>query len=202
MRYVSPATVVVFLSSLAPGAMFGQIVPANLSVTKYRLVSEDRVDRTHSLFTYNADLLNKGLAIPAVTATVKSLLSSIVVQPGLGNLHFPPTPAGGTTSSTNTFTLLVDRTGNTDFSNLEWSFVSPVANAGPNQTGSVAVTVTLGGSGSTNPIGIGSLQYFWAFTSRPQGSPAVLQGPTNVSPTFLPDVQGVYVLSPSVSHRL
>src|SRR5260370_38619866 len=111
--------------------MFGQIVPANLSVTKYRLVSEDRVDRTHSLFTYNADLLNKGLAIPAVTATVKSLLSSIVVQPGLGNLHFPPTPASGTPSSTKTFQLLVDRTRNTHFPNLTRSALPPVANAGP-----------------------------------------------------------------------
>src|SRR5260370_23617976 len=122
MRYVSPATVVVFVSGMVPGAVFGEIVPANLSLTNYRLVSEDRVDRTHSLFTYNADLLNKGAAIQAVTATVKSLLSSIVVQPGLGNLHFPSTPARRTATRTNTFTLLVDRTVNTDFSNLAWSF--------------------------------------------------------------------------------
>jgi Putative Ig domain/PKD domain len=202
MRYVSPATLVVFLSGLAPGAMFGQIVPANLSVTNYRFVSEDRVDRTHSIFTYNADLVNKGPAIPAVTATVQSLLSTIVVQPGLGNLHFPPTPAGGLTSSTNTFSLLVDRTGNTDFSNLEWSFVAPVANPGPNQTGATGVTVTLNGSGSTNPIGIGSLQYFWTFTSSPQGSAAVLQGPATVSPTFVPDIQGVYVVLLYVSNGL
>jgi hypothetical protein len=200
MRYVSPATVVVFLSSLLPGALFGQITPANLSITNYRLVSEDRLDRTHSILTYGADLINSGPAIPAVTATVRSLLSSIQVQPGLGNLQFPPTPAGGRTSSTNTFSILVDRTGNTDFSNLDWSFVAPVANAGPNQTGTVGVTVTLNGSGSTNPIGIGTIQYFWSFSSRPPGSNAVIQNMTTVSPTFVPDVQGVYVVLMQISN--
>ena len=49
MRYVSPAAVVVFLSSLLPGAVFGQIAPANLSITNYRLLTEDRLDRTHYL---------------------------------------------------------------------------------------------------------------------------------------------------------
>ncbi len=202
MRYVSPATLVVFVASFLPTAVFGQIVPANLSITNYRLVSEDRLDRTHSLLTYSADLVNNGPAIPAVTATVRSLLSSIEVQSGLGNLHFPPTPAGGTTSSTNTFAIIADRTGNTSFSNLEWSFLAPVANAGPNQTGTAGVAVTLNGSGSTNPIGIGTLQYFWAFTSRPAGSTAVLQNMTTVSPNFTPDVQGVYVILMSVSNGL
>ena len=77
-----------------------------------------------------------------------------------------------------------------------------MANAGPNQTGTVGVTVTLNGSGSTNPIGIGTLQYFWSFTSRPPGSNAVLQNMTTVSPTFVPDVQGVYVILMSITNGL
>ena len=62
--------------------------------------------------------------------------------------------------------------------------------------------MTLNGSGSTNPIGIGTLQYFWAFTSRPAGSTAVLQNMTTVSPNFTPDVQGIYVILMSVSNGL
>jgi hypothetical protein len=87
--------------------------------------------------------------------------------------------------------------------NLVWAFSAPgapVANAGPNQPVAVGATATLNGSGSTNPSGIGTLTFSWAFTSRPVGSTAVLVNPTSVSPTFVVDRAGSYVIALTVGN--
>ena len=60
--------------------------------------------------------------------------------------------------------------------------------------------MTLDGSGSTNPSGIGTLTYSWVFSSRPPGTRAVLQNSTGVNPTFVADVVGNYVLRLTVSN--
>ena len=89
-----------------------------------------------------------------------------------GSLHFANVPANGRVTSSDTFTIRVDRTVAFDFANLEWTFppdAAPIANAGPDQTAAVGATVTLNGSGSSNPGGVGTLTYSWAFTSRPAG---------------------------------
>src|ERR1019366_5992348 len=70
-------------------------------------------------------------------------------------------------------TILVDRTAIFGFNALTWSFVAPVANAGPDQIGAVGVTVTLNGSGTTNPSG---------------------------SPTSVPDVLGTYKITLTASN--
>ena len=113
-------------------------------------------------------------------------------------------PANGQVTSNNTFTILVDRTVPFSFSDLIWSIqanapLPPVANAGPNQTAAVGSTVTLNGSGSTKPSGVGTLTYNWAFTSRPPGSAATLNNPTSVTPTFVVDISGNYVIALTVS---
>jgi hypothetical protein len=68
---------------------------------------------------------------------------------------------------------------------------APTVNAGPDQTVKLGTTVALSGSSTTteqNP------QYSWSFVSLPQGSGAMLKDPTTLTPTFAPDLVGLYVL--------
>jgi len=109
---------------------------------------------------------NNGIAKSAVTATVFSNTSTIQVQ-GLGNLHFGAIGANGQITSLDTFTLLVNTSFPTDLTTLSWMFTAPVAKAGPNQSAQPGATITLNGSGSSNPSGIGFLSYSWTFLSRP-----------------------------------
>src|SRR5689334_15839848 len=76
------------------------------------------------------------------------------------------------------------------------------ANAGQNQTAKLRELVVLNGSGSTNPSGIGSLSYNWKFSSRPEGSNAALQYETSVTPAFVVDVAGSYVIDLTVTNGL
>jgi hypothetical protein len=69
----------------------------------------------------------------------------------------------------------------------------PVASAGPDQTVTVGQSVTLNGSGSSDPEA-SPLTYRWSFVSQPAGSVAVLSNPTAVQATFVPDVDGEYVV--------
>jgi hypothetical protein len=71
--------------------------------------------------------------------------------------------------------------------------VAPVANAGPNQTVLVGVTVTLDGSGSFDMNG-SPLTYAWLFGSKPAGSQATLTGANTVNPTFVVDLAGTYTI--------
>jgi len=76
MRYVSLATVAVAISTLVPGALFGQIDSTKLTITGYQLLSEVPATLTQSYFTYAVSLSNTGPATPEITATVTSILPS------------------------------------------------------------------------------------------------------------------------------
>ena len=122
MRYVYLAAFAV-LGALAPSSAFGQA--SSLSVTNYQFVSEQRVTLTSSKVTYRGDLVNADGPLASVTATLTSLnTSSFTVVPGQNTLTFAPVPSHSQTTSSNTFTILVNRTVAFDpaFSQLQWNF--------------------------------------------------------------------------------
>ena len=195
--YSLAATVIGFLT-LFPSMAMAQ---AGLSIINLQLQNQTRATVTQWYLTYTADLANQGPVPVTVSATVSSTVPTVQVVAGQGELHFPPAPAGGQVTSVNTFTILVDRSVPFYYSNLQWSFLNPFANAGPNQTAAVGTTVNLSGSASTNPGGIGSLTYNWAFTSVPAGSHAALSSSTGVTTSFTVDVfPGTYVVGLTVSN--
>jgi hypothetical protein len=196
------------VSLLTSSVLLGQGSTQGLSVTNYQFVSEQFYSTTHSYVTYRADLLNTGQALNSVTATLTSLDPvSFQVVPGQDTLHFGPVPANTQVTGAGTFTILVDRLVHFDpnFAALKWAFqitqpAPPIANAGPNQMGIVGKLVTLNGSGSSNPSGIGTLSFSWAFTARPPGSAATLTNPNSVMPNFVPDVAGTYLITLTVNN--
>ena len=68
----------------------------------------------------------------------------------------------------------------------------PAADAGTNQAVGVGQTVTLDGTGSSDPEG-SAVTYAWSFTSQPPGSTAALSSTTAAQPSFVADVAGDYV---------
>jgi predicted aspartyl protease len=70
---------------------------------------------------------------------------------------------------------------------------APVANAGANQEPQVGDTVILDGSASFD-VDDDRLTYSWSFALKPKKSKAKLTGSTTVSPTFVMDKPGDYVL--------
>ncbi len=68
---------------------------------------------------------------------------------------------------------------------------TPVASAGVDQSVTTGATVTLDGTGSSDPDG-NPLQYAWTLVTRPGGSVAALSSASAARPTFRADVDGVY----------
>ena len=71
--------------------------------------------------------------------------------------------------------------------------IAPVANAGSSRTVGVDSTVVLDGSASSDADS-DALTYFWSFTARPTDSTAALINPTSLSPSFVVDRAGIYVV--------
>lgn len=69
---------------------------------------------------------------------------------------------------------------------------NPVADAGTDQNVVLNATVTLNASSSSDADG-DTLIYTWSWQERPAGSSASFSSTSEVSVTFVPDVQGAYV---------
>ncbi len=80
---------------------------AEVAVGELTLISSARVSRVAVDFTYKVNLNNTGGAVENVTATVSSTASATTIIEG--SLSFPDIAAGGTVTSSDTFTLRQDR---------------------------------------------------------------------------------------------
>jgi len=75
---------------------------------------------------------------------------------------------------------------------------APIADAGADRNVTVGATVTLSGAGSSDANGDG-LTFTWNFVSTPAGSSAGLASRFTISPSFVADVAGSYVVGVLVS---
>jgi hypothetical protein len=205
MRHAYSAARVAFWLLIA-AVMATSSFAQQLSITNYVITTSTRVSLDVWQYTYSATLLNQGPALTSAIATLSVSVPNITLVAGENVLHFGPVAANGQVAAKNTFTINVNRTVAFQLTDLQWAFVTnggtapPVANPGPNQTAPVGSTVTLNGSGSTNPSGIGTLSYSWVFTGLPPASNTSLVNPNSVMPTFLMDVPGTYVIQLTVSN--
>jgi hypothetical protein len=103
-----------------------------------------------------------------------------------GTYKFSLTVSDGTVTSGVAHVAITATTGN----------VVPVANAGSDQIAGVGAVFTLDGTGSAGDT---ITAYNWRFQSVPVGSHATLANGSTVTPTFIPDRVGFYVLTLSVN---
>lgn len=80
-----------------------------------------------------------------------------------------------------------------DFVTVSVGNSAPVADAGPDQSGSTESFVYLDGA-SSHDLDNDTLTYRWNMLSRPAGSTAQLIDPYSVNPRFFLDVQGDYII--------
>jgi hypothetical protein len=71
--------------------------------------------------------------------------------------------------------------------------LQPIANAGADQSVNAGTTVQLNGGASSDPENQ-ALTYQWTFVSRPSGSTATLNNPASVTPTFVADLPGTFII--------
>ena len=184
------ATVLLILSTVATAALGQQF-----TIGPYQLQSSVRVSLTQYDYTYTAQVTNNGDAAQDVVGTVTSSSPNTIVIKS--TVDFGSVPAGGTVTSTDTFVISQNRLYAFNPASLSWTFNStadiPTANAGPNQTAAVGSTVTLNGTGSTDPQGL-PLTYLWSIVSAPANNTSVINSPTSSMPTLMIGVEGNYVL--------
>jgi len=130
----------------------------------------------------------------------------VVAQHPMGSTALPADPRTAITTFVpdqfGTYELLLrvtDDAGNTDTSNVRIVASGEITSvdAGPDTTGSWLHPVDLTAAVSTID-GITAI-YAWSFLSRPAQSGALLAGPSTLTPSFVPDEVGTYVLALEVS---
>ena len=164
------------------------------TIGAYHLQSSVRSSLTTYDYTYTADLTNNGGAAQNVSGTVVSSSPNTIVMKS--TVKFGTVPANSTVTSTDTFVIRQNRLYDFLLSSLSWTFTltqPPTANAGPNQTAAVGSTVTLNGTGSTDPNSL-PLTYLWTPVSIPSASSTTITNPTSAMPTLKIDVAGNYII--------
>ncbi len=96
-------------------------------------------------------------------------------------------------------TLTDRRCGITYFSTLALTNLRPVAEAGDNQTVHPGTSVTLDGTGSTDPDGNFPLTYQWTIVGLPKCSSTSLSDPTSARPSFVVDCDSQFRISLTVT---
>jgi RHS repeat-associated protein len=194
-RLFKPCCLSLFLLLLATQAYGVQAHESFSFNPTYNLVSSTRVTRTLFDYTYSVQITNNGTdGLTAFTAGVKSRSDATRIIDG--DARFSDIAAGATATSLDTITIRQDRTIPFKPSNLVWTVRinrAPKADAGDGQTVATGTTVILDGSESSDPDG-DSLSYTWKFVTVPTGSAAQLSNPTAVTPSFVLDRPGAYVL--------
>lgn len=122
---------------------------------------------------------------PSVIFTNSSTATPNFTSPLVYNkqaLFFQLTVSDGKLQSTDTITVTVNNTIND----------IPTANAGPDKTSETGSVVILSGSAS-DPNG-DTLTYQWSLKSIPSGSSAQLISTDTTFPSFIPDIEGDYIV--------
>ena len=165
----------------------------------------DLVGQTHLQIDFSTPVNRVGILAATSPATTYTMTAYDDLLNALGSVtQTMPAPARavflGLQASVNirriVITEPVDNGQVSIFDDLRYESTTsgrPIANAGVDQTVSVGQTVNLSGAASSDPNS-DPLTYAWSFVSRPAGSNAALTSATTVSPTFVPDVAGTYVV--------
>jgi len=156
-------------------------------------------DEAGQTFDYHVTSINASLFFstdPAISPSGTLTYTPAPPVSGTVTVFVSVTDSGGTanggedTSDTKEFTITVTPVNN-----------PPTADAGVDQTATALTTVSLDGSGSSDPDG-DSLEYDWSFISRPTNSTATLAGATTSTPSFPADRVGTYQIKLTVSDGL
>ena len=142
-----------------------------------------------NLITYQWTIVTKPVGSAATLTTPNDVNPTFTADlPGEYTLEL--TIKDGITTSTSTVVVTATGAG---------SNAAPVANAGTGQRVLTGTFVTLDGSASSDANPGDLLTFSWAFQSVPTGSSAVLSSAVAVRPTFIADLEGVYVVKLTVS---
>ncbi len=177
-------------------------------------LSSDPATVTITTQTPAAPTANAGQNLTVSVGSLVSLSGSGTVPPGLPlafqwSLISKPSGSAASLSSAaiSDPTFVADRSGtyvaqlivNDGLLNSTPSTVTigtscsqPQANPGTNQNVAVGQQVTLDGSASTGSCN-DPLTYLWVLTTRPRGSATTISNRKTATPTFVPDLPGLYV---------
>ena len=124
LSVISTVVLALFVVLAFPPLLWAQGNSCNggglLTIGTYQLVSSRRISATVWAYTYAASITNSGTTTATgVLASVTSLVSTTVLTNG--TIFFGDVPAGATQTSTDTFTLQIDRRYPLTNSSLSWT---------------------------------------------------------------------------------
>jgi hypothetical protein len=177
-----PAFVVVSTHNSAPVADAGEDQPFDNEGIEIQLDGSQSFDPDGDTITYAWTIISKPQDSAAELSNPNDVLPTFVAD-YLGDyiIELAVTDDLGTISVPDE---VIVTSGN----------VKPVADAGGNQVAIVDQTVFLDGSGSYDANN-DPLTYSWDMVSKPKDSIATLNNPLVVDPDFVPDMQGLYLVS-------